>query len=360
MHRAFRILIHTYPRTFRTRWRDDLVAFHDEAVRAARTRGGVLWRTRFWARTVADVAEAGLRLRMRQARIRGRPRPMGTIWTEWRSAWRGLRRAPGFHLLSALTLGLGVAATTAVFGVLDGVVLRPLPYPASDRLVRVASRMVMNPGDPGPMSHRDIVMLAERSRALASIAAVETRTRVIQADGEPELAPAVAASEGFLEMLGARPALGRLFAGADHAAGAPDQVVLGHETWRTRYGGADVVGRTIRVDARPHVIVGVLERGFLAPEAVNAGAAEYWTNLRLDATEKGSYGSSVIGLLRPGGTAAAAEVEVTGLMQEWYREDGGPPFVSGGIVTGLQEATVGRIASHHAALRAILGDSAAP
>lgn len=341
MHRFFRLLIRTYPRAFRERWQNDLVGFHDEALAGARAAGGAFWRTRFWARTVADVVVAGLRLRAPPASARRQP--MGTLWSEWVAAWRGLRRAPGFHVVAALTLGLGVAGTTAVFGVLDGVVLRALPYPDAGRLVQVASRIRMNPGDPGPMSHPDVLLLRERSRSLEAIAAVEVRTRVIVADGEPELAGSGAASEGLLGLLGAQAAAGRLFDPSDFTADAPDVIVLANETWRTRYGGsADVVGETIRVDDRPHVVIGALGAGFVPPEAVEADGVAYWTNLRLDPDAKGAYGAGAIGRLRPGVTPAAAEVEITGLLQEGYRDDG-PVFLSGGFVRGLQEATVGAI-----------------
>lgn len=351
----FRLLIRAYPRPFRDRYERELLAFLADDWRGAAARGGPLWRVRFWVRAGLDAVAAGVRLRV-SPRAGGpveRRGGMGAVASEMKLALRGFRRAPGYHGLAVLTVALGVAAATAVFGVLDGVVLRPLPYPESERLVRVATDLRMNPGHPGPMSHAAVSALAEQARTLEAVAAIEVRTRVLHGPEGPALAEVAAAGPRLLELLGARPAAGRLFGEADHRPGAPKQVVLSSSTWRSEYGAdPSVIGRTLRFDDEVREVIGVLDRSFVAPEAVAETAVEYWTNLSIDPAAKGSFGASSIGRLHPGATLEQAAVEATGILQTLYGEEGTAAFVQGAVVLDLREATIGRVGS---ALWLVLG-----
>jgi predicted permease len=346
-------LLSIYPRPFREQYEAELRAFLTDDWERSRRRGGTLWAVRFWMRACADTAVSSVRVRMRGASGYGmldrsggrggaRRRLADDAVRDLMQAGRGFRRHPGFHALTMVTVGLGVAATTAAFSVLDGVVRRPLPYPDAGRLVQLSSAMRHNPDGTNPLSHPVVLSLRERSRFLESVVAVEARDRVLLGEGEPRRLSVAAGSEGVFEMLGARAAVGRLFIAADHAAGRSRVAVLSLDLWVTRYGGSrDVLGRTVMLDDELHEIVGVLSRDFVAPEAV-AGSPSLWTALVLDPAATGSFGATAIGRLSAGSSGAVAESEASDLMRQAGEGDTRWPII-GARVTDLRTATVGAV-----------------
>ena len=235
--------------------------------------------------------------------------PMETILQDLRFALRGFRRSPGFTVLAVLTLALGIGATTAVYSVLRAVVLRPLPYPSAERLVRVLETTPA--GDDFTVSLPTFRDLREQSRSFRGLAALGDRDVALLGRGEPTRLTGVAASEGYFELLGIRPALGRAPTPAELASGA-QVVVLSHRTWQTHFAGDPaILGHKVDLDGEPVVVVGVMPRGFESP-----GDPDLWLPLRLQAdAEREDHELFVVGRLDDGVAAVAAAAELDGIAE---------------------------------------------
>lgn len=221
-----------------------------------------------------------------------------------RYAARSLFRRPSLAILAILTLGLGIGGATAVFTVVETVLLRPLPFGSPERLVRIWE--MTREGDRFSFSAPNYLDLRAQSRTLESIAAyseIAART-VVDGGGEPQRITAVPVSASFGEALGVAPQIGRMFSAAAERGGNPERhVVLSEGLWRTRF-GADplVVGRTVKLGGHEHVITGVMPPGFDFP-----GGAEAWLPLSASpSTDRGDKDLAVFGRLRPGVTLAQA------------------------------------------------------
>jgi putative ABC transport system permease protein len=190
---------------------------------------------------------------------------------------RMLRRNPGFTAVAVLTLGLGIGANTAIFSVVNAVLLRPLPFPQSDRLVLVWATNKETGNTADVASYPDFEEWRARSRSFERMAAFTTRGVTLAGGGQAELVAAVQATPGFFETLGVAPALGRTFRPEESEEGAPHVALLSDSSWRRYFGGrADVLGKTIRANEEIYTIVGVMPRGFRlaftadAPEQIYA------------------------------------------------------------------------------------------
>ena len=180
-------------------------------------------------------------------------------------AMRQLRRNPGFTALAVVTLALGIGATTAIFSVVNRLLLDPIPYAGGDRIVN------LNRVEPRGQSlrHAD----AEAGRCLAEGRALARADRDVRVEGrrrrgrdEPEEIKAGTISADILPLLGVKPVIGRAILAEDTKMGAPKVVMLGHGLWQRRFGGArDVLGQAITIDAAPYTIVGVMPRDFTVP-----------------------------------------------------------------------------------------------
>ena len=195
-----------------------------------------------------------------------------------RHAWRGLRRTPGFTAVAVLTLALGIGATTAIFSVVNALLLRPLPYPHGDRLVRLFA--TLPPQTPGGAERRAIVrMTAAERRQLQTSARSLSHVGTLNWDlmnlrgRDPRLQGAVV-SATLLQLIGVPPLMGRLLTPADEAPGATPVIVISHDAWQRHFGGdPTIVGRTVTFDAvlgppvsTRYVIVGVMPRTFQFPD----------------------------------------------------------------------------------------------
>ena len=223
-----------------------------------------------------------------------------------RYAIRRLRRTPGFTATVVLTLAVGIGATTAMFGVVDATVLRPLPYPDAGRLVRL--RAVTPQGDPFPLSEPDYLDFRRSLHSVTGLAAVKPVQRTMTEAGEPLRVDGTAASAGVLPLLGIRPVIGRLFLPDEDRDGRPAHVVLiSHALWQQRFDGApDAVGRVVRLDGESYTIAGVL------PAAAVFPPGDIWiplgASMHADRTDKWL---DVIGRLAPGASMGAASAETS-------------------------------------------------
>jgi putative ABC transport system permease protein len=194
---------------------------------------------------------------------------MTLVPTDVRYAVRRWAARPGLAMTVVLTLGLGIGTATAIFSLVDGVLLRPLPWQDPDRLVSVY--VVREPWrtdpvmsfmwDTGYLSWPNFRDLQRQNQAFASVGALR-RTRPLTIEGESGVLQGLAVSSSFLQTLGASPLAGRNFTAAEDEAPS-DSVIISYETWQRRFGGRrDIVGRRVTVDEVPRTIVGVMPRGF--------------------------------------------------------------------------------------------------
>jgi len=236
-----------------------------------------------------------------------------------RYAWRGLRARPGFTAAVVLTLALGIGGTTAVFSAVNTVLLKPLPYPSPDRLVRIYAAAKRYPT--AKAFTTPVHFLAYRGAAapLESVAAINTYNETgadIGADAEVRRIRTLQVTADYFDVLGVRPLLGRGFQvdeehgpSVDMAVGAP-VVVLGHGLWQERFhGDPDVVGRSLSMSGVPCTIVGVMPAGFTDPIA--GPGVEAWVPLSLttglDMSNITNHWLTLIGRLRPGATPPEAQ-----------------------------------------------------
>ena len=176
-----------------------------------------------------------------------------------RYAVRSLASHPSFALLSALCLGLAIGVNTTVFSLVNGLLLRPLPFEASDQLVTVNEQRHANPGGGGPASYPNFIDWKERSAGLAEMAALRRASVYVADGGEPERYAGARVSWNLFPVLGVAPAEGRGFRPDEDRAGAAPVVVLSHTVWQQRYGGdKSFVGRSIMVDGVPRIVVGIM------------------------------------------------------------------------------------------------------
>ena len=190
-----------------------------------------------------------------------------------RYAMRTLVRAPAFAIVAILTLALGIGANTAIFSVVNAVLLRPLPYKDSDRLVRIFGNLA--PGDSlaGParrvpaMQVADLAPLRARTQTLSHVAFYLPFQATLGGDDAIRL-EGTRISADTLALLGAQPRIGRAFAPGEELSGADAVVILSHGLWQRRLGGSpDVLGRPLTLDGRAYAVIGVMPPGFQFPDA---------------------------------------------------------------------------------------------
>ena len=238
-------------------------------------------------------------------------------------AARRLRRAPAFSLAAVLTLMLGIGATTAVFSVVNAVVLRPLPYPRSDRLVDLSHTLAVSGVTRVDQSDATYLHYAQANRVFSGVAAYRvTSVNVGQLHGastaEGARAERVAAgrvSASTFLVLGAAPLVGRVLAERDDVPAAPHVVVLGQRLWERKYGGdRSVVGRAIDVDGVAHEVVGIMRADFGLPST----RTDLWVPLRLDPANTASAAFDYRGVarLRDGVSIAMASADLQRLLPE--------------------------------------------
>ncbi|HEU5209923.1 MAG TPA: ABC transporter permease [Longimicrobiales bacterium] len=242
---------------------------------------------------------------------------MSELYTDVRYAIRSLRKSPAFALVTILTLALGIGANSAIFSVLNGVVLRPLPYGAPERLVRIASQFPTLGFDEFWLSPPELMELQERNRTLLAVAGYRTGEASVGGDEAPLRVTSAIATHELFEVLGVPPLRGRPFNAQEDAPNTAPVVVLSWELWQRAFGGSeDVLGRQIRVNGSEALVTGIMPPGF---DVADAGV-EVWLPAALDRSNRENRGShylDVIARLRPGATLGQAEADLSRLVAEW-------------------------------------------
>ncbi|HEU4630001.1 MAG TPA: ABC transporter permease [Gemmatimonadaceae bacterium] len=327
--RLYRLLLAwLLPPRFRREFADEMALvfadLHDAATRAGGDRCGLL--------ALGAELPGLLRLAVRARRAERAERAHRTttaprdrdmvdsLLQDLRFALRSLRRSPGFTLVAVLTLALGVGANTAIFSVVDGVLLAPLPLREPDRLVAVGERV--DGGAPtdftstSPGSFFDW----QRQTRTVRLAGFAGSARTLTGRGEPERLLGASTVGGLFDVLGVPPLFGRTITPADETPEAQRVIVLSYATWRRLFGeDRGVVGRTLTLDGASHTIVGVMPPSFRFPDT----GTEFWVPSRFDAefrANRDQYFIQVVGRLAPGATLEQARTELAVVSERLQRD----------------------------------------
>ena len=244
------------------------------------------------------------------------------LWQDVRHAVRQLGRTPGFAAMAVLTLALGIGATTAIFTVVNAVLLRPLPYPHAEELVYV-HEILDNYGATGVAGVSEFAAWRDQSRTLNPVAAYTDSWFNLAGGGDPERITAGLATSAFFSLLGVRPLTGRLFLPEEDRPGGPPVAVLSEALWKRRYRGeASVIGSSVTLDGKAYTVAGVLPRTFVLPADSKIDYA-LWVPLIANQTGAGPMGVvRVIGRLRAGMRLETARSELNTILRS--TRAGGP------------------------------------
>jgi putative ABC transport system permease protein len=274
---------------------------------------------------------------------------MDTLLQDLRYGARALLRSPGFTAVAVMTLALGVGANTAIFSVVHGVLLRPLPYREPDRLVLAWETR-------GPrraaVTAPDFVDWKAQNQVFETLAARDAITANLTGAQEPERAEGRRVTADYFPMLGARPEHGRLFTADEARAGANRVVLLSHSLWQRRF-GADpgLIGRPLRLDGEPHQVLGVMPAGVGLPGATE----EFWVPLVIGPEElrqTGNHHLVLVGRLRPGVSQERAEAEMKAIAR---RLEPVRPHSNTGVSAALVPLREGLVGDVRAPLLLLLG-----
>jgi len=292
------------------------------------------------ARRAAAIEMGGLQQRKEECRDRRRvARLIEQSNQDVRYALRALRHSPAFALAAIATLTLGIGASVAMFAVVNGVLLRPLPFPEPQRLILVAmsprNAFVHEP----VLSDHNYSALQRQPHPFSSLATYSTFDGSLVGAGDPIVIKVGHVTSEFFDVLGVKPALGRTFADHDAKRGAEPTLVLSHSLWRTRYDGdVSALGREVTVNGVRRLVVGVMPPGFEFPRRAQA-----WAPKEIELSGRNSLMFPVIGRLKPDVTIEQAQARFDTLRRQLPQqpETEGPPWTVG--VLPLKELLVGHV-----------------
>ena len=327
--RYLRLLLGLFPRDFRRRHGVGLEA--DHLSRIAEARGLRRWGV--WMGVTGDVlgAVCGVWWDRVKAEFKGVEREgsrvkgnrLESLVADLRYAVRGLARTPGFTAMAVLTLALGLGANAAIFSVLNGVLLRPLPYDEPDELTRVWGRFLPESGFDFPyfaVDPTEYLDVRDDARSFESLAAYGFIGAALSGgDDLAERRLGLTTTWSLFDVLGVDAALGRTLIPSDDVEDGPAVVVLTHAFWQGRFGGdPGIVGKTVTLNRRPREVVGVLPEGLTFPDAT----VDFYVPLQLEAnpSNRQSHYLSVVGRRAPGVSLAAAAEELEIMMAGWEAE----------------------------------------
>ena len=240
-----------------------------------------------------------------------------------RLAARQMRNAPGFAAAAVLTLALGIGANTAMFTVIDSVLIRPMPYPEADRLVSIGQAGRENFGATSWPTLQD---LRKQSKTLADVGGYVQDVAILQGNQGGKTLLGTKVTCNVMSLLGVRPTLGHTFSEDDCVEGAPPTVLLSESLWRQDFGtDPHIVGKTVRIGNVPHTVIGVMPAHFSFPQEAGAGTAAkgIWLPSRLSAEirRRGFTLYQMIGRMRPGATISQVRAELTAEATNIRREN---------------------------------------
>jgi putative ABC transport system permease protein len=350
--RIYRVLLRRAFPGLSGRAETEMVEVFRDAYRDARAERRPLWRSRLWMLALADLLATLLAMRRERGAAASLHSSHGSslpkeksmydaLRTDLRYAFRTLSRERALTLIVTLTLALGIGANTAVFSIVNAVVLAPLNY--EDPAGLVLLNETVNETDEMSVAYPNYRDWKQRSRSFESMAAVRFDSATVAGE-TPEWATVLLASAELFPVIGTEPVTGRVFTAEEDRIGGPEVVLLTYGFWQRRYGGdAGVVGRTIDLDGQAHTIIGVLPPSFVQPPLADDVAMVLPLNVYAEsfAEARGRHpGIYVIARLRAGVTLQAARDEMDGISAALAKEY---PGTNGGLgvhVAPLHEVVV--------------------
>jgi putative ABC transport system permease protein len=358
--RLYEAILRLFPKHFRKRYGPEMLQAFRDASRHANQRGGRLSmlgvQLRMLAELLSRAAPERLVNRHRRDPLVNAPtrrswlvRTWEAGWSELRYAARGLRKNPGFALVTVLTLALGIGANSAIFSVVNGVLLQPLPYPNPDRLAAVWLEFVNVENGLRreiPASEPEYLEFRQQSTVFEDIAGYYTTQVNLGGLEEPERVWAAVVSANMLDVLGVAPLLGRGYAAGEDHPDADRLVLVTYPLWRRAFGAdPNVVGKTVIVNGVSRTVIGVLRPEFRFP----GHDVDILTQNFVDPVNPGGRSShyiSMFGRLRHGISWERARTETAALMERWnieFPERHGPSQTHPIVFTSLHERLVGDV-----------------
>ncbi|HEX8211636.1 MAG TPA: ABC transporter permease [Longimicrobium sp.] len=351
-----------FPRRFTLPWRgareirdevDEELAFHldmrtDALVREGMDRDAAHTRAR---REFGDLEEARRSMREADARTEGRRRRaewLDELRQDVRFAVRALRRSPGFAAAAMLTLALGIGASTAMFSVLNGVLLQDLPVEDQDRIAVLWTAAPARSFDHLPVTHQELTAFRQSTRELRAVAGVAYQgalEQVLTDASRPVTVNATWVTGNLFSVLGVVPALGRTLLPSDDVPGAAPAMVIGYGFWQRHFGGdVAAVGRTFEMNGKRFSVVGVLPRGFEYPRGAEVwvpALPDFPATLEAKADPSQVIVYDLVGRLAPGSTTEAARDEFDAFLRAGDAQRPAALRGTKAVVTPLPELITG-------------------
>ena len=273
---------------------------------------------------------------------------MGTFLQDLKYALRILKKNPAFTAVAILTLAVGIGANSAIFSVLNSVLLRPLPYRPPDKLVRVYSEFPTMKLQKFWLSPPELLDIQREAKSWEAIGAWAPGGQNVGTESEPLRVTSAAITRSLIDVLGVQPERGRNFTEEEDRVGGPSVAIISHGLWQKGFGGAsDIIGKQIQVNSATTTVIGVMPASFAFPPGSN-DQVELLVPFQFDPANPGSRGShflSVIGRLKPGVTTEQARSEMTSLMAGWKSEGRAQHLLNPQghpvVMLGLHEDVVG-------------------
>jgi predicted permease len=266
-----------------------------------------------------------------------------------RFAVRMLSKNPSFTIIAVLTLALGIGATTAMFNVVNGVLLSPLPFAEPNRLFTIKENIPKLGPAPTTIPAPDVLTYQRETKSFTDVAGYKESTYDLTGQGEPRKVQGARLTSNVLSVLGVAPILGRNFTADEDRVGNAKVVILSYGIWRRLFGAdPDILGKSITLDRQPYTVVGVMGKDFVFPIETQLDASEVWVPMAFTDEERKSVGDNfgyyTVARLKPGVplTQAEADVErVAQIIRDGYPATMKSQFEVHGVVVGLREAALG-------------------
>ena len=245
--RMFRVLLRFLPADFRSDYGREMEHAFDDQEREARDRSGAVGVVRVWWETLAGIFTTAPREHWEM------------LQQDVGYALRTMRKNLGFTTLAVLTLALGIGANTAIFSVVHGVLLRPLPYPQGQQLVFLRQQAQKEGIDDAGFSVHEIEDYRQQNQSLTGLVEYHAMSFILYGHGDPDRVLTAVVSANYFDLFGVNPLLGRTFLPDDDKLGAPPVLLLSYEYWKKKFGSdPDIVGKTFEMNDKVHTVVGVL------------------------------------------------------------------------------------------------------
>ena len=265
-----------------------------------------------------------------------------SLWNDFRYAVRMMAKRPGFAVIAVITLALGIGANSAIFTVINAVVLRPLPYQDPDKIVILSENNFSKGWSQFSVAPANFLDWRDQNKAWAEISAFRGRSFNLTGRGEPERLTGASVSANLFRLLGVAPSIGRSFLDEEDSPGTNNVAIISYGLWQRRFAGvADITGQTINLNGVTHAVVGVMPANFQFPNR-----ADVWIPIAFSPKDRGVRGAhyiSVVARLREGVSLAQARSEMgslAGALAEQYPDTNKNWGVN---VTPLMDAAVGQI-----------------